>query len=276
MTIVPIPSIRTLGCFCACLLLLVSLPATASAQSLESSTPGAIAAESSASTTPGGPAAQPATTDTRPGPPTEALGLAANPRAVTGGYYSGLLQRALGLSADSPVKFGGILDLGGNWLASGGLRPNSTSGDFVFGLNFDVDAEKLLRIPGGEFYASGGVYHGTDRDSNGQAGSVQVYDGLAPTTDFHRLELYELWWRQRLFEDRLILKIGKINASGEFGQVLNPVPIPEAHMRDWTISDLLYAPAGDMPTNFGKLPTYPDPAWGVTVSLPGTAPDRPA
>lgn len=265
MTIVPTPSIRTLGCFCACLLLLVSLPATASAQYLKSSTPGAIAAGSSESTTPGGPAAQPATTDTRPEPPTEERGLAANPRAVSGGYYSGLLQRALGLSDDFPVKFGGILDLGGNWLASGGLRPNSTSGDFVLGLGFGVDAEKLLRIPGGEFNASSLVYQGTH--SNGQTGSVQVYDSLAPASGFHRLELYELWWRQRLFEDRLILKIGKINAAAEFGQVLNSVPIPEAHMRDWTISDLLYAPSGEMPTNFGKLPAYPNPAWGVTVSL---------
>ena len=106
------------------------------------------------------------------------------------------------------------------------------------------------------------MYQGTD--NNGRVGSVQVYDNLSPPKDFSRLELYELWWRQRLFEDKLIIKIGKINAGGEFGQVLIPVPIPEAKIRDWTISDLLYTPSGLITTNF-KLPIYPNPAWGVTI-----------
>ncbi|OPY65455.1 MAG: Carbohydrate-selective porin, OprB family [Syntrophorhabdaceae bacterium PtaU1.Bin034] len=238
---------------------LALLPAAVLAQSVENDAAGTTVG-SSASITPGGPIAQPETA----GPPAMERALAANPRALSGGYYSGLLQKALGLSPDSPIKFGGVLTVGGNWLASGGLRPHSTTGDFVLGLGADVDAERLLHIPGGEFYSSGIEYQGTD--SNGRAGSVQVYDNLCPPKNFQRLELYELWWRQRLFDDRLIFKIGKINAGGEFGQVLTPVPIPEANMRDWTISDLLYTPSGLIPTNF-KLPIYPNPAWGLTASF---------
>lgn len=259
---------KSICSLCACLILLTVLPATVSAQSVETGVIG-TADGSSASIAQEIPAARSATAATPsaevdPSPPAMELALAANPRALSGGYYSGLLQKALGLSPESPVKFGGVLTLGGNWLASGGLRPHSTTGDFVLGLGAGVDAERLLHIPGGEFYVSGIVYQGTD--SNGRAGSVQVYDNLSPPKDFQRLELFELWWRQRLFKDRLIVKIGKINAGGEFGQVLVPAPVTEAKIRDWTVSDLIYTPSGLLTTNF-KLPIYPNTAWGLAVSF---------
>ncbi len=242
--------------------LLIFSPAIVTAQALENGATGAKASESSVATALESLVAQPAAA-AQPTPPIS-LDLAINPRAITGGYFSGLLQQALGLSQDYPIKFGGVLTLGGNWLASGGLSPDTLSGDFVLGLNTKVDAERLLHIRGGEFYAGFLLYQGND--SNARAGTVQNYDNLAPPTDFHRHELYELWWRQRLFEDKLIFKIGKINAGGEFGQALNPAPVLEPQMRDWTISDILYTPAGLIPTNF-KLPIYPNPAWGLSLSL---------
>lgn len=254
--------------FRACLFFLALLPAAVPAHSVEHGAPTATSSGSSADITQGDPVVRPVTTDTPaadagPESPLPQLALAVNPRALSGGYYSGLLQKALGLSPDSPVRFGGVVTLGGNWLTSGGLRPGSATGDLVLGLGAAVDAQRLLKIPGGEFYVSGIVYQGTD--NNGRAGSVQVYDNLSPPKDFQRLELYELWWRQRLFSDRLIVKIGKINAGGEFGQVLVPAPVTEANMRDWTVSDLLYTPSGLITTNF-KMPIYPNPAWGLSVS----------
>lgn len=255
---------KSLCSLCACLILLTLLPATVLAQYVENGATG-----TSASTAQGSPvdrqatAASPAA-DVNPVPPAMELPLAINPRAQSGGFFSGLMQKALGLSPDYPVKFGGVLTLGGNWLASGGLRPHSTTGDFVLGLNIAVDGERLLHIPGGDFYVGGLLYQGTD--SNGRVGSAQVYDNLAPPKDFQRLELYELWWRQRLFEDKLIFKIGKICAGGEFGQAMNPVTILEANMRDWTVSDLIYTPSGLITTNF-KMPIYPNPAWGLSVSF---------
>jgi porin len=270
MKIVPILAMRTLRHFYPYLLILVLFPTAASAQSAPSSAPVAAAPGPSATATPGASPTQPLAAGTLPigvAPLSakEDLNLAVNPRALSGLFYSGILQQALGLSANSPIKVGGVLDLAGNFLASGGLKPSSISGDFVFGLGADVDASRLLNIPGGEFYSSLLEYQGTN--SNGQAGSVQDYDALAPSIMFHRLELYELWWRQRLLSDKLIVKIGKINATGEFNQVLIPVPIPEANMQDWTISDLLYAPSGLNPTLFGRLPGYPNTAWGVTASF---------
>ncbi|HOI15764.1 MAG TPA: carbohydrate porin [Geobacteraceae bacterium] len=261
MKIVPSPSKRRLGNICACLVFLMLLPATVLAQSAENVVTGTTGAESSARSAQGDPAAPPAAAASAVSISPE---LAVNPRALSGAYYSGLLQKTLGLSPDFPIRFGGILDVGGNWVASGGLSPHTLSGDFVFGLNVDVDAERLLHIPGGRFFAGCLVYQGMD--GNGRVGSVQVFDNLAPPKDFHRVQLYELWWRQRLFDNKLIFKIGKINAGGEFGQVLNPATALEPHMRDWTISDLLYTPSGLHTTNF-KLPIYPNPAWGLSLTF---------
>lgn len=267
--IIPRRTFRQLG---AGLLALALVPATAPAQSPTSLAPATTAARSSATDATG---AVPPTTDTPPvrlnlPSASEDMNLAANPRAMSGLFYSGLLQQALGLSPDLPVKVGGIVDFGGNWLASGGLKPKSVTGDFVLGLGVDIDMARLINSPGAEFYAGFLEYQGGM--SNQQAGSVQLYDNLGVQTEFSRQELYELWWRQKLFGDKLIIKIGKINATGEFNQVLISAPIPQANLGEWTISDLLYAPSGLNPTLFGRLPSYPNPAWGAIISvLPSNA-----
>jgi porin len=268
----PCPLVRILLLFNALLLLLTIVSAATSAQSQQDPTPLMATPAASSTTPPPSVLAEPSSDNgaivaapPAVGIPPEDTGIALNPRAVSGLFYSGLLQQALGLSPDSALRVGGIVDLGGNWLVSGGLDPHRLSGDFAASFGADVDMEKAFHIPGGEFYASLGLYQGTN--ANGEAGSVQNYDNLAPGIDFHRTELYELWWHQRLFDDKLLVKIGKINGTAEFDQVLIPVPIPETNMQDWTISDLLYAPVGLNPTLFGRLPGSPNTAWGVTASF---------
>ncbi len=270
----PHARLRILGLFAALLLLLTLVSVAASAQSQQNPPTTAAIPATSSTTAPASALADPASGDGSTvgiaaplaveNPP-EYSGIALNPRAVSGLFYSGLLQQALGLSPDSALRIGGIVDLGGNWLVSGGLDPHRLSGDFAASFGADVDMEKAFHIPGAEFYASIGLYQGTN--ANGEAGSVQDYDNLAPGIDFHRTELYELWWHQRLFDDRLLIKIGKINGTAEFDQVLIPVPIPQTNLQDWTISDLLYAPVGLNPTLFGRLPGSPNTAWGVTASF---------
>jgi porin len=265
---------RTLRRFSAWLFLLTSLSVAAFAQSQENSIPVA-AAEPPASGTPAATVGQPpeggapATATAPPlqvGSPAANTGIILNPRAATGlSFYSGVLQQALGLSPDSALRVGGLLALGGNFLASGGVDPQRVSGNLSSGLGADVDMEKAVRIPGGEFYSSFAEIQGTN--SNGEAGSIQLYDSLSPGVDFHRLELFELWYRQRLFDDRLFIKLGKINAPGEFNTVLNPVIIPETNMQDWAISNLLYVPVGENTTLFARLSGYPNPAWGLTATL---------
>ncbi len=213
MKIVPILSIRTLRRLGAGFLILALFPAAASAQSSTSAAPGGAAALPPAPdslaiggnpwlATAGSAADQPSGGDTSAtGKSSQQATVSAgtNPAVHSGPYYSGLLQQALGLSPDAPIVVGGLAVLGGNWLASGGLKPNKTTGDAGTVIGAMVDMDKLVRLPGADIYASFLEYQGAR--TNQAAGSVQIYDGLAPASFFSRQELFELWWRQRLLDD---------------------------------------------------------------------------
>jgi porin len=197
------------------------------------------------------------------------LDFAANPRAASGFLGSGLLGRKLGLSAESGISVGGILVGSGNWLISGGINPHSTSGTLALGLHASVDTERAFGLPGGEFGAQFGGWIGK-RDVNGDAGSVQLYNSVATGAPFDRDELLQLWWQQKLFDDKVTFKVGKINSSGDFGAVLSPVPVSEPNLRDWTISGLLMVPPAENPTLFGRLPSLPNTAYGAEVTIAPT------
>jgi porin len=197
------------------------------------------------------------------------LGFAANPRAASGFLGSGLLGRELGFSAQSGISIGGILVGSGNWLISGGVKPDSTSGTMALGLHASVDTEKAFGLPGGEFGAQFGAWAGQG-DVNGDAGTVQLYNSVAIAPPFDREELLQLWWRQKFLHDKVIFKVGKINASGDFGSVLSPVPVSEPNLRDWTISGLLMVPPAENPTLYGRLPSLPNTAYGAEVTIAPT------
>jgi porin len=196
------------------------------------------------------------------------LGFATNPRASSSFLGNGLLGRTMGFGPNSGVSIGGILIGSGNWLVSGGVEPGSTSGTAALGLNMNIDTEKAFGLPGGQFAAEFGAWIG--QNVNGDAGSVQNYSTISTQAPFNRDELLQLWWRQKLFDGKLIIKAGKINATGDFGVVLSPVPVNQPYLQDWTISGLLYVPPGLNPTLFGRLPGYPNTAYGLEVTLEPT------
>jgi porin len=193
------------------------------------------------------------------------FGLSANPRAASGFFGNGMLGRALGIKEGSGVAIGGLLILDGNWLMAGGVKPNSLSGNFLLGLNLSIDTAKAFHIPGGQVGAEFLEFNGSN--TNGYAGSVQLYNGLTGSPPLNRQELHQLWWRQNLFGEKLVLKFGKLNGTSEFNTVLMPVLVVEPKMQDWTISDLVYAPSGINPTLFARLPGYYNTAYGATVSF---------
>ena len=277
------------------LLILALFPAAASAQSSTSPTLIAAADEPPASAAPGRAAAlAPAPdslaigiysrlttagstvdqssagdTTTAAGSPQRATGAGTNPTVHTGQFYSGLLQQQiLGLRPDAPITLGGIAVIGGNWLASGGLKPQTTTADFVLGVGAMADMERLLHIPGSSLYVSFLDYQGGK--TNQVAGSMQIYDGLTPTNHFSRQEHYELWWQQRLFNDRLVVKIGKLQSNGEFlTQFCGPVLLPRSDNKPDLSSMGCYLPWGAWanPTLYGKLPFFPETVWGATIKF---------
>lgn len=55
------------------------------------------------------------------------------------------------------------------------------------------------------------------QDANGQAGSVQGYNSLPGPEPLNRSELYQLWYRQTLFEDRLIFRMLGHGGKSSYG-----------------------------------------------------------
>jgi len=173
------------------------------------------------------------------------------------------LGRTLGFSDASGIRIGGYLVPELDWVASGGVEPNSAFGSYALGLHASLDTKKALNIPGGtwgvEFLLSDG---GANINA---AGSVQQYTNMTATEPIDRQDMTQLWWRQRLFDDKLIVQIGKMNGAGHFNTVLKPVIVSEPHLQDHDISNLIYVPVGLNPTLFGRLPAYPDTAYGAVV-----------
>src|SRR5262249_38499032 len=148
--------------------------------------------------------------------------VSANPAAdniVTG---TGALGRFLGFEKDSGIYLGGAWLGDVNWLMSGGLEPGKWSANSLTLLDLTIDADKVCGIKGGMLGIQFLQFSG--QPTNEQAGVVQAYNGLEATPPLVRQELYELWWRQVLFDDKLVIRVGKTVPTFDFNNVSRPAP----------------------------------------------------
>jgi porin len=106
--------------------------------------------------------------------------------------------------------------------------------------------------------------------TNQQAGSVQGYNSLPGPEPLNRSELYQLWWRQEVFDGKLILRIGKVVPTNDFNNVLRPVPVQDQHLAIPAVSGLLYTPVFIDPTLLGGMPGYYNSAYGITTTFAPT------
>jgi porin len=129
---------------------------------------------------------------------------------------------------------------------SGGTRRGATI-RVPFQAAFDVDAERLFGWRGGRLHA--GVQALEGRNATDElVGDLQGFNNV----DSNRFrQLSELWLEQRLFGDRLRVKVGKADANADFARV-------EAS------GEFLNSSAGYSPTIQG-FPSYPDPAMSVSA-----------
>jgi porin len=137
-----------------------------------------------------------------------------------------------------------ILDSSRNF--RGGLNTHDWALRHLLTAGLDMDMEKVAGIKGGEFYATFIDHHG----SNGSAltGDIQMYSSIDANS---RDELYEVWYQQKLLDDKLRLKVGKIDATKEFAFTDNG-------------ADFLSSPMGFSPA-LVDFPTYPDPTYGLSI-----------
>lgn len=128
----------------------------------------------------------------------------------------------------------------------GGLNTEDLDFMHLSSINLTVDTERLFGHKGGTFFID--LQHiGGDNPSD-NVGDWQWVSSLASD---RRDQIAELWYEQKLMDDALRIKLGKIDAGSEFD-----------------VSDVggefLNASGGMSPTLPGFV-TYPDPAFGVVV-----------
>jgi len=128
----------------------------------------------------------------------------------------------------------------------GGGAHRGRAGRGLFDLNLTLDLDKLLSLPSTTLFLD--LHHFRGRNGSDDVGDLQGISNIDadPVTD-----LAEAWVETVLADDRLRLKIGKVDANAEFAYV-------------GAGGELIHASAGVSPTLVG-LPTYPDPAWSVNL-----------
>ena len=162
-----------------------------------------------------------------------AEGISSNPAAVdirTGtGELAEMVEKLAGLPQDSGVFLGGVWVGNTNGLLSGGVKPGKWSFNSLLNIGATLDANKLVGWKGGTFGVQFMQFNG--QPTNEQAGSVQGYNSLEGPEPLDRSQLNELWWRQELFNEKFVLRIGKIVPTYDFNNVVRPVPTQDVHLR---------------------------------------------
>jgi porin len=180
---------------------------------------------------------------------------------VTG---TGLLGRILGLDKIPGVYLGGAWVADANYLATGGVKPHLWSFNSLILVNVILDSDKLIGIPGGSLGAQ--MLQFTGQQTNREAGSFQGFNSLVSNPPLDRLELYQLWWRQELFDNKLVIRIGKQVPPADFNNVSRPVPTAEYSRQITAVTGLISGTVAKSPTMFGVEPGFYDSAYGVTAT----------
>jgi porin len=191
-----------------------------------------------------------------------------NPAAeniLPGTGFAGSLLR---LPDNSGLRLGGLWLVDTNGLLSGGAQPGKWSWNSALIIGGNLDAQKLLHWQGASFGLQFLQFNG--QDTNGQAGSVQGYNSLPGNKPLDRSELYQLWYRQTLFENRIVFRIGKMVPTYDFNNVARPVPTEDEALDIPAVTGLLYTPVFVNPTLLGAIGGYYNSVYGATVTLAPT------
>ncbi len=196
------------------------------------------------------------------------LGISANPGAVNRLAGTGELARWLGLSRETGIFVGGAWIGNSSYLISGGESPGTLDWDSLFLLDMGLNLEKLVGWKGGKIGVEFLQFNG--KDPNKAAGSAQAYNGLPGPNPGNRTELAQLWYRQELFDGKVIFRIGKMAPTVDFNNVLRPVPTQDEARAIPSVSGLIFTPVFKNSTMIGVMPGSYNTACGVTFTVEPT------
>lgn len=219
---------------------ILALPALAHAQGARHQTP-TDAGQPADHQTPDIPAHQ-----RRPGPaPTSSTEAQAADQGLTGDWAG----------ARSRIRDRGGLTLGGSYTAEwtsvldGGVNQRGSFRN-ILAVEAQLDLSAFHWHGARVFFQYLSVNpEGGDRGGSNDVGDIQGISNIE--TRRHLDIISELWLEQALYDERLRLKLGKMDANAEFAYVD-------------AAGDFAHSSAGISPTIFA-IPTYPDPATGATI-----------
>ncbi len=133
----------------------------------------------------------------------------------SGNEVAGNLWGERDLLTRAGISLHGSLVLEGFNNFMGGMRSGEVAGASTIDLSVGLDAKKLIGISGGKLYADLEDHAGQD-PSNAIAGDLQVCDKLNSPPYF---QLFELYYQQMLFDDRLRIMVGKVDANAQFSVI---------------------------------------------------------
>ena len=143
------------------------------------------------------------------------------------------------------------LSIGGEYtheltaVLDGGINQRSSHRELLV-LEAELDLEKFLGIKNSTLFAQ--FQHATtEKGGTLDAGDLQAYSNLEVGSSID--ELYEFWYQQTFFNEKLRIKVGKVDANSEFNFVE-------------LAGGFANSSAGFSPTIFA-FPTYPNPAMSV-------------
>jgi len=196
--------------------------------------------------------------------------ISSNPAAVNitpgTGEAQQFIERKFAIQNNHGIHFDGAWLGDVNNLFSGGIpHADRWTANSLFLASLTVDTEKLSGWKGGLFGVQYLQFNG--QDTNKQAGSIQGYNSLPGPPPLNRSELYQLWYRQTLFNDKFIFRIGKVDPTLDFNNVLKPVPLEADQLNIPVVSGLIYTPIFVNTTMLGVLPGYYNSAYGITLNF---------
>lgn len=168
-----------------------------------------------------------------------------------GGRLTGSWAGLRGQLEDAGLAFEGSWTVDLSSVLGGGLRRRGVQRSLV-DVAARVDLSRVVGWAGAALYADYQVLTGANGSDD--AGDIQ---GFSSIDGRDLAQLSELWFEQRLFDDRMRIKLGKVDANTEFAFAENAGGFVSSSM-------------GMSPTIL--LPTYPDPATSVNVFV---APSEP-
>lgn len=205
------------------------------------------------------------------GTPSETEKVAAvsgNPAATTYSTGTGWLGRTLGLKDEWGIRLGGLWLADTNVVVAGGATPGGWTNNSALFIGLEIDAQKLVGWKGASFGFEYLQFNGAD--TNADAGSIAGYNGIVGLPPFNRSELFKAWYAQEIVKDVLKVRIGRMDPTLDFGNVLRPVTFEDETQNIPAVSGLLWSPIFANGSMIGAVPGYYNVANGVTTTITPT------